>query len=65
MGKESKLGKIVILSKETSKRLAETPLKIAYHIFVDLRMARGEYVTSQQFAEAERCRLRTPYYNPF
>jgi len=60
-----KLNKVVTLSEEEAKSLAETPWNRAAHIFIDLKRHRGEYVSSREAAEAERCRERNPDYNPF
>ena len=59
------LRKIIRLSTEQTKSLSQTPLKVAYHFFVDLAISRGENVTGEQLARAERCRRHSSYKPAF
>lgn len=58
-----KLGEITKLSPEENKSIAEKAYDVAYHFFVDLAILRGENVTGEQVAMAERCR-RNSHYKP-
>lgn len=56
-----KLREITNLSLEDNKSIAEKACNVAYHLFVDLAISRGENVTGEQVARAERCRRNSSY----
>ena len=60
-----KLEEITKLSPEDNKSIAKKAYDIAYHIFVDLAILRGENVPGEQVARAERCRKNSPYKPTF
>ena len=67
--KAFKLDKIVKLSKEQAQSLAETPMRVAAHVFVDLARHRNqsysgnnEFITREQRLQAEKSR-KLGYYN--
>ena len=60
-----KLGEITNLSSEDNKSIAEKACNVAYHLFVDLAISRGENVTGEQVARAERCRRHSSYKPAF
>jgi len=69
MVKSFRLNKIVTLSDEQAQNLANTPMNVAAHVFVELAKWRNQsgscpqqYFTKEQLSQADKSR-QLGYYN--